>query len=137
MAPLIAIPAPRPAPVLASAADARLIFGGALARLAVEQLGIAFLDPDRRLIALGHVHGGERAAVALPIRPILVHALSLRATGLVLAHNHPTGDPEPSVADIAATRTLARAAGGVGIRLIDHLIVAGEQCRSFRQAGLL
>ena len=57
--------------------------------------------------------------------------------GWSIAHNHPSGDPSPSRADIEATRRLAEAAAALGIRLHDHLIFAGGDCRSFRALGLL
>ena len=54
-----------------------------------------------------------------------------------MAHNHPSGDPRPSRADIQATRRLAETADALDIRLHDHLIFAGTDCRSFRELGLL
>lgn len=73
----------------------------------------------------------------LPLRAIIAAALELGSRGLIVAHNHPDGDPRPSDADLEATRRLAETAGTLGIRLHDHLIFAGGQCRSFRQLGLL
>jgi DNA repair protein RadC len=81
--------------------------------------------------------GGGEDAVELPLAAILTSALRLGARSIVLAHNHPSGDPSPSASDEAATRRLASAAAGVDIRLQDHLIFAGGQCRSFRTLGLL
>ena len=71
------------------------------------------------------------------MRAIFAAGLRHGAEGLVIAHNHPSGDPEPSRADIEATRRLADVAAALGIRLHDHLIFAGGECRSFRELGLL
>jgi DNA repair protein RadC len=71
------------------------------------------------------------------MREIFRAALNHGAVGLIIAHNHPSGNPEPSRADIEATRTLAQTAASLGIVLHDHLIFAGDDCRSFRALGLL
>ena len=57
--------------------------------------------------------------------------------GLVLAHNHPSGDARPSDSDKSATRRLAMAADALDCAVLDHLILAGDQCVSLRQMGLL
>jgi DNA repair protein RadC len=101
-----------------------------------ELLAVLHLDAGRELIALEErAAGGD--AIALPMREIFQAALNHGAAGLVIAHNHPSGDPQPSPADIAATRRLAETAATLGIRLHDHLIFAGGGCRSFREMGLL
>jgi DNA repair protein RadC len=59
------------------------------------------------------------------------------AVAVVMAHNHPSGDPTPSIADREATRLLAGALKTLDVRLVDHLIVAGQGVTSFRSLGLL
>ena len=60
------------------------------------------------------------------------------APGILLAHNHPSGDPTPSAADCRATRTLARAAEAIDLAVVDHMIFAKRnQCQSMRRMGLL
>jgi len=74
----------------------------------------------------------------MPIRAIIEDAFRLGTVGLIVAHNHPSGNPNPSEADLAATKELAATAGSLGIQLHDHLIFgAGGDCRSFRALGLL
>jgi len=75
--------------------------------------------------------------IVLPMAAIFKAALNHGAAGLIVAHNHPSGDPTPSRADIAATRRLAETAANLGLVLHDHLIFAGGECRSFRELGLL
>lgn len=101
-----------------------------------ETVAVLHLDAEQRLIALTIERGGGDE-VELPIRSILTNALRLGACAIVVAHNHPAGDPTPSIADEAATRALSAAAGGVDIRLYDHLIFGGSERRSFRLLGLL
>ena len=75
--------------------------------------------------------------IGFPLRTIIADALALESSGIVLAHNHPGGDPSPSRADINATRALADLAHPLGIRLHDHLIFARGDCRSLRALGLM
>ena len=109
------------------------IFEGA----ARERLAILFLDSERRLVGRSETQGGDQAAIDLPLRPIIADALRFDASGLILAHNHPSGDPTPSDADITATRRLARVASELGIQVHDHLIFAADDCKSFRALGLI
>jgi len=100
--------------------------------------GVAAMHADDagRLLAIDEFGGGADQ-IALPIRFILRRALNLGAQGLVIAHNHPSGEPAPSPADIAATRQLAAACEMLGVTLHDHLIFARSGCESFRRLGLL
>ena len=109
------------------------VFAGA----EVEKLAVAFLGSEGQIIDLHVRDGSLHAEIDLPIRDIMAEALTLGAAGLILAHNHPSGDPTPSREDIHATRMLAAAGRGLGIRLVDHLIFAGGGCSSFVGLGLL
>lgn len=101
-----------------------------------EKLVVLYLNAGQELIALEEYPGGADEA-PLPLRAIFASALRHDSAGLVIAHNHPSGDPSPSPADIAATRRLAEIAAALGIVLHDHLIFAGGECRGFRELGLL
>jgi DNA repair protein RadC len=109
------------------------IFAGAK----VEKLAVAHLDKGGAIIALREREGSLVGEIDLPIREMLVEALKLGSAGLILAHNHPSGDPSPSRNDIHATRMLAAAGRALEIPLLDHLIFAGDKCASFREMGLL
>jgi DNA repair protein RadC len=101
-----------------------------------ERLVVAHMDEARRLIALT-LHSGGADWVALPLRDILAMAMKVGARGLILAHNHPSGDCAPSEADRAATRALAQAAAGLDVRLVDHIVFAGSNYASLAGQGLL
>ncbi len=101
-----------------------------------EVMGAIYIDIRCRVIAeREHFVGGIDRAAVEP-RPVLRDALRLGASGIVVFHNHPSGDPEPSESDCTFTRRLARAGAEVGVELIDHVIVApgGRWC-SLRQRG--
>ena len=102
-----------------------------------EKVVALHLDAERRVIATTEEANGSVSEVELPVRAIMADALRFGATGLIVAHNHPSGDPAPSQADLDATRILAATAGHLGIELLDHLIVVGGDCRSLRALGLL
>ena len=72
-----------------------------------------------------------------PLREIIVDAASHGSAGILLAHNHPSGDPTPSASDCRATRRLATVAEAMGCRVIDHFIFSSCGCESFRAAGYL
>lgn len=101
----------------------------------VEELRVAYLDTRMRLIELRSLGVGSDACVVVEPREILRVGLLLRARHLVLAHNHPSGDPEPSHQDLALTRRLADLCGAMGLHLVDHLVVGRGGWVSLRMAG--
>jgi DNA repair protein RadC len=130
-------PADQPPMQIRTARDAADFLAPAFAGARRELLAILFIDSNRLVVGRSETRQGEQAAIDLPLRPILADALRFDAAGLILAHNHPSGDPTPSDADVAATRKLARIAGELGVQVHDHLIFAGGSCRSFRAMGFL
>jgi DNA repair protein RadC len=109
----------------------------AMAHEPIEQVRLLFLDRKNHLIGDEVVQRGTIDHTPLYPREVVKRALEVGATALVLVHNHPTGDPTPSKADIDMTRTLARAAEGVGISLHDHLVIGRHGHSSFKALGLL
>ena len=101
-----------------------------------ETLFLAYLDRNARCIGLVR-HDGDEAGVEWPLRAILLEAARCNASGLIVAHNHPSGDPRPSAGDCAATRRLVLAGDAIDVALVDHLLFAGADCLSFRRIGLL
>ena len=123
--------------IIATANDASDLFRPCFAGGEGETLAVAHLDDARRLIELVVIEPSAPSHIDLPVRRVVEDALRLGATGLVLAHNHPSGDAQPSWEDIEATRELADTASRLGIRLHDHLIFGGEDVCSLRALGLL
>jgi len=108
-----------------------------LAREAVEQFRVLFLDTRNRLIADEAQARGTVNHTPVYPREVVKRALELGATALILVHNHPSGDPTPSRADIEVTAEVKAAAAALGIVLHDHLIVGNGRQTSFRRDGLL
>jgi DNA repair protein RadC len=105
-------------------------------------------DPARECLWVAHVdahanclqltrHDGEVSEVGVPIRLILAEATMLGSAGVLLAHNHPSGNSHPSASDCLTTRRLAATAEALGCSVVDHFIFAGSDWSSFRQLGLL
>jgi DNA repair protein RadC len=101
-----------------------------------ESIWVAHLDEQAQCLHLSR-HSGDEGGADFPIRTIIADAALHGSAGIVLAHNHPSGDARPSESDRRATRRLACAADALDCALIDHLVFAGKDCTSFRQVGLL
>ena len=102
-----------------------------------EEFRILFLNKRNRLIA-DEVQGkGTVDHVPVYIREVVRRALELSATAMILVHNHPSGDPTPSSADIRMTLDIQKAAKLLGIPLHDHIIIGREGHASFRGLKLL
>jgi DNA repair protein RadC len=109
----------------------------ALTRERVEQFRVLFLDTRNRLIADEAQARGTVNHTPVYPREVVKRALELQATALILVHNHPSGDPTPSRADLDMTQEIKAAAGSLGIVLHDHLVVGNGRHLSFRREGLL
>lgn len=107
-----------------------------LAQAQDERLHVAHLAADGRLIGVRMSFGGS-VRVLFSIRAIVTDALRMHSRSLILAHNHPSGDPEPTFMDMEMTRELVQAIRPLKIALRDHIIFAGERVTSFRARGLL
>lgn len=123
--------APAEAPVT-SAADAFALLGPGLYGLAQEELHALFLDRRHRPMAHRKLTAGSDALTVVEPRQVFRLAIGLGATSVILAHNHPSGDPTPSPEDRAVNERVARVGQVVGVQLLDHLVVGG---RSFVSLG--
>ncbi len=106
-----------------------------LAHESVENFHLLFLDRKNRLIADEAQQKGTVDHTPVYPREVVKRALELGATALILVHNHPSGDPTPSQADIAMTREIKEAAEKLGIAVHDHLVIAAGGHSSFRSLG--
>jgi len=110
---------------------------GMVAREKVEMFRILFLDEAGRLIADEAQARGTVNHTPVYPREVARRALELEATGLILVHNHPSGDPTPSEPDIDMTEQVCSAVELFGVRVLDHVIIGNGRTTSFRAAGLL
>jgi DNA repair protein RadC len=102
-----------------------------------EQLRVLFLDKRNQLIADEVQQEGTVDHTPVYPREVVKRALELSATAVILVHNHPSGDPTPSKADIAVTRDIVNAAKPLGVTVHDHLIIGRGRHTSLRDLGLL
>ncbi len=109
----------------------------AMAHRETEQFRVLFLDRKNVLIADEEQAKGTVDHVPVYPREIVKRALELNASALILVHNHPSGDPTPSEADLAMTRQVHEACQALGLTLHDHLIIGKERELSFRASGYL
>ena len=101
-----------------------------------ECLWVAHVDAKARCVHVSR-HDGDETGAGFPLRDIIADAAEHRSSGILMAHNHPSGDPWPSDSDCRATRRLASAAEALDCAVLDHLVFAGDRCTSFRRIGLL
>ena len=127
----------RKRPVLASWSELVAYCRAAMAFEAKEQFRVLFLDKRNHLIADEVQQRGTVDHTPVYVREIVKRALELSSTALILVHNHPSGDPTPSRADIDMTKTIVATAKPLGILVHDHLIIGKEGHLSFRSKGLI
>lgn len=135
---------PDPNPLIESADDAANYFRPLVHGLVVEKFWVLCLNRKNRLIKCVELTSGTATNTLAHPREVYREAIKESASAILCAHNHPSGDPTPSSADIKMTRQLRDAAQAVDIQLIDHIILgrpatdpAGLGHYSFRSAGLI
>jgi DNA repair protein RadC len=102
-----------------------------------ESFHVLFLDVKNRLIDAKELFRGTLTHTSVYPREVVKEALARNAASVMLAHNHPSGTPEPSESDLLLTRALMQALALVDIRILDHFVVAGHQVHSFAEHGQL
>lgn len=108
-----------------------------LAHETQEQFKVLFLNARNALIADEVQQRGTVDHTPVYPREVVKRSLELGATAFIMVHNHPSGDPTPSKADISMTKQVRDAAAGLGITLHDHLIISKNGYTSFKESGLL
>lgn len=122
---------------VASPSDAAAWLAPRLTALGHEELHALFLDRRGCAVAVRRMSQGSADHTLFDVRHLLGEALRVGAQGLIVAHNHPSGDPEPSTEDLIVTRRLAEGAALLGLDLQDHLIVAPGRWVSLAERGEL
>ncbi|MFZ5426307.1 MAG: RadC family protein [Thermodesulfobacteriota bacterium] len=120
--------------------DAAVVAGLArerLGHLPSEEFWVLLLDGANKVLGWERISQGTVDQTPVYPREILALALKRQAAGVILVHNHPGGDPKPSRMDQEITRHVKLAAQGVGVKVLDHVIVAGKDFFSFKKARLM
>lgn len=125
--------------LLGSPAEVRTYLRLVLARRPYEVFMVLFLDLQNRVIASEEMFRGSLSQTSVYPREVVKRALTLNAASVILAHNHPSGQAQPSRADELLTQTLRSSLALVDTRVLDHFIVAGNgnSILSFAESGLL
>ncbi len=108
-----------------------------MAHLTVERVRVLYLNTQNRLMLDHHVGDGSIDEAAIHPREVIRRALDIGSTAMILVHNHPSGNPEPSRADIQITNRIAEAGRLLGIVVHDHVIIGREGHVSLKAKGLI
>lgn len=106
-----------------------------LAKSEREELYILMLDVRKKLIRHVQISVGSLASTAVIPRDIFRPAIKANAHSIILSHNHPSGNPEPSEADISTTKKLVKMGEALGIGIVDHIIIGNPNSISLREHG--
>jgi DNA repair protein RadC len=117
--------------------DVLRLFGTRLRDLQVEEFHLLALDSQSQVLREVLITRGLLNSSLVHPREVFRAAIAEAAAGIIVVHNHPSGDPTPSAEDRAATRQLASAGQLLDVPLYDHVIIAGDRFVSFATAGLL
>lgn len=102
-----------------------------------ESLGVIYLTTRHTIIEFVTHFNGSINGCAVHNRIILAHAIKVNAAALILSHNHPSGNPNPSSSDIKMTKELKKLMEQVDVDVLDHIILAGSEAVSMLQRGLI
>lgn len=102
-----------------------------------EVFAVVFLDAQHRVLDAVELFRGTLTQTSVYPREVVIEALSRHAAAVILAHNHPSGHPEPSVADQVLTQTLKSALALVDVRVLDHFVVTRSTAVSLAERGLV
>ena len=102
-----------------------------------EVFAVLFLDSQHRLIEYTEMFRGTIDSASVYPREVVKEALQHNAAAVIFAHNHPSGNPEPSAADRALTQRLKESLALVDVRTLDHIVVTGSSTTSFAERGLI
>jgi DNA repair protein RadC len=125
------------APVIATSRAAADYLMVSMAHLQVEHLRVLFLNAKNHLIAEEDLARGTVDQAPVYPREIVKRALEVGAASLIIAHNHPSGDPSPSRQDVAITHQIITGATALNIAILDHLVLSASGWTSLRAEGLI
>lgn len=121
---------------ISSPADAAALLTYEMSALEQEHLRVLLLDSRNRLLEIREIYRGSVNLAQVRVAEVFRDAIRRNATAVIVAHNHPSGDPTPSPEDIALTRILVQAGKLLNIEVLDHLIIAGGRFVSLKERGL-
>ena len=127
---------PEQRPQITSPDDIVNLVGIEMAALEQEQFRVVLLDTKHRVLVIRTVYQGSVNQAQVRIAELFKEAIRANAPAIVLVHNHPSGDPTPSAADVSLTAEVAKAGELLGIDVLDHLVIGHGRHTSLRRLGL-
>jgi DNA repair protein RadC len=124
-------------PVISASTALQAYLRATLTGVPREQFRVLFLDKKNQLIADERMGDGTVDHAPVYPREVMRRALELNASAVILVHNHPSGDPTPSAADVSMTREVIEAGRCLRVSVHDHIVVGGQTTASLRTLGLL
>ncbi len=132
----MAVPAPEERPTIQSPEDAAGLLLYEMGALEQEHLRVLLLDTRNRLMRTVEVYQGSLNASLVRVGEVLRDAVRSNAAAVIIAHNHPSGDPTPSPEDVALTRAVVEAGDLLDIEVLDHLVIGKGRFVSMKSRGL-
>lgn len=127
---------PQDRPQIKSPEDVYLLLGSEMAVLDQEQLRVMLLDTKNRVSRIVTVYQGSVNSAQVRVAELFRDAVRANAPSIILVHNHPSGDPEPSRADAQVTAEAKNAGELLGVDLIDHIVIGDGRFASLRREGV-
>ncbi len=127
---------PSDRPQIQTPEDVHVLLGSEMSALDHEELRVVLLDTKNRVLRTATVYQGSVNSAQVRVAEVFKDALRQNAPAIVVVHNHPSGDPTPSAADVSLTTEICRAGQILGVDVVDHLIIGVGQFRSLRRLGL-
>jgi DNA repair protein RadC len=116
--------------------DVFRLFGVEMAALPQEQLRVVMLDTKHRVLRHDVIYQGSVNAAQVRVGEVFRKAIAANATAIIVAHNHPSGDPSPSAADISLTSELVQSGALLDIAVLDHIVIGQGRWVSMKRLGL-
>jgi DNA repair protein RadC len=127
---------PETRPQITSPASAANLLQAEMGRLEQEHLRTLLLDTKNRVLGIHTVSVGSLNANHVRISELFREAIRANCASIIVAHNHPSGDPTPSPEDIAVTRQIVQVGELIDVKVLDHLIIGGQRFVSLKERGL-
>ena len=124
-------------PIISNSSDAYLILKNHLSDLRTEEFWAVFLNQSNKVIHISKLTQGGISQSIVDVRILFKTALDHFSTGIIIAHNHPSGSLKPSKEDISITHKIREAGNTLSIQLLDHIIITQDTYCSFSDEGLL
>jgi len=130
------VAAPHERPQVRSPADAANLLMAEMSLLAQEHLRTVLLDTRNRVLSIPTIYVGSLNAAAVRVGEVFREAIRASAAGMIVVHNHPSGDPSPSPEDVQVTRMIVEAGALLSIDVLDHLVIGHQRFVSLKERGL-